>query len=326
MARPRKPQQPRKGKGGAPRDERRSAQRITRNIDSSREQPKPSRPEHPKPARPERPERSRPEHSKPFRPERPERSRPTAPSQRLQGGDYWLFGHHPVLAALGNPARQPKRLLLAEPPDAELAQRVATLRPPLGPEVVGRAVLDDLLPGMVHQGLALSVSPLPQIGLAGFLAELMDRPAVVVALDHVTDPHNVGAILRSAAAFGAAAVIATSDHAPDEGGLLAKAASGALEVVPYLTETNLARALEQLKAANFWCFGLAEDGEKLLRAKDAAPRTCLVLGAEGSGLRRLTRERCDLLVRLPTRPPIAALNVSNAAAVGLYELLGRDGG
>jgi len=244
---------------------------------------------------------------------------------RLQGGDYWLFGRHPVLSALSNPARTLKRLLLAEPPDAELGRRVATLRLPLGPEVVGRAVLDDLLPGMVHQGLALSVSPLPQVGLPGLLAELMDRPAVVIALDHVTDPHNVGAILRSAAAFGAAAVIATSDHAPAESGLLAKSASGALEVVPYLVETNLARALDQLKAANFWCFGLAEDGAKALRAKDAARRTCVVLGAEGQGLRRLTRERCDLLVRLPTRPPITALNVSNAAAVALYELLGRDG-
>jgi 23S rRNA (guanosine2251-2'-O)-methyltransferase len=308
MARSRKPQPPRKGKGGAPREERRSAQRITRNITSA----KGSRHPHPK------------EPIQTPRQSSPAPANAAAAPLRLQRGDYWLFGRHPVLAALGNPARELKRLLLAETPDAELARHAATLRLPLGPEVVGRAALDDLLPGTVHQGLALSVSPIPQIGLAGFLAELMDRPAVVVALDHVTDPHNVGAILRSAAAFGAAAVIATSDHAPDEGGLLAKAASGALEVVPYLMEVNLARALDQLKAAGFWCFGLGEEGEKVLRAKDAAPRTCLVLGAEGSGLRRLTRERCDLLVRLPTRPPISALNVSNAAAVALYELLGQS--
>ena len=344
MARPKKPHQPHQGKGGGSRDERRSAQRITRNNVPARGAPKhdranqegskrdglkKDRPQHDRPHH-DRPHHDRPKHAgdKHDRARRDERPAPApAPATaRLQRGDYWLFGHHAVLAALSNPARQLKRLLLAEPPDAELGRRVATLRLPLGPEVVGRAVLDDLVPGQVHQGIALSVSPLPQIGLAGFLAELMDRPAVVIALDHVTDPHNVGAILRSAAAFGAAAVIATSDHAPDESGILAKAASGALEVVPYLIEINLARALDQLKAADFWCFGLDQEGKQILRAKDAARRTCLVLGAEGTGLRRLTRERCDLLVRLPTRPPIAALNVSNAAAVGLYELLGRGEG
>ena len=308
MARSRTPsgphQKPPRGPRRTERGTRKADPRITRNKDS-----RPTSPGRPQPAPAEPPRRS--PASGPA---------PKSPPPRLSGSDYWLFGRHAVLAALHNPARRLKRLLLAEPADPDLAPLVATLG--MGPEVVGRTLLDELLPGQVHQGIALSVSPLPQIGLAGFVAELMDRPAVVVALDHVTDPHNVGAILRSAAAFGAAAVIATSDHAPPEGGLVAKAASGALEVVPYLTEINLARALDQMKAAGFWCFGLDETGTQLLQAKDAAPRTCLVLGAEGSGLRRLTRERCDLLVRLPTRPPIAALNVSNAAAVALYELLG----
>lgn len=250
--------------------------------------------------------------------------RDSAPRGETSGGDYWLFGRHAVEAALANPSRRLKRLLLADTPDEELSRRLATLRLPLGPEVVGRAALEQVLPpGAVHQGLALRVEPLFQPSLHGFLAELRDRPAVVVALDHVTDPHNAGAILRSAAAFGAGAVLVTSDHAPPEGGTLAKAASGGLEVVPYIRETNLVRSLELMKQDGFWCYGLDEAGERLLSAAEAGARSVVVLGAEGEGLRRLTRQHCDLLVRLPTRPPIAALNVSNAAAVALYELLGR---
>lgn len=244
-----------------------------------------------------------------------------AKSAKSEGADYWLYGRHAVGAALANPARSLRRLLLAEP-QGWLPEGL-----PLDAEVVGRAGIEQALPpGAVHQGVALKVAPLFQPSLPVFLEELRDRPGVILALDHVTDPHNVGAILRSAAAFGAAAVLATADHAPAESGLLAKTASGGLEILPYIRETNLARALEQLKADGFWCFGLDEAGEGLLNAAEAAARTCLVLGAEGEGLRRLTRERCDRLVRLPTRPPIAALNVSNAAAVGLYELLGRPAG
>jgi 23S rRNA (guanosine2251-2'-O)-methyltransferase len=271
---------------------------------------------------------------RPSQPAGDPRQRPVAPpadsapprrGPKGEGADYWLYGRHAVEAALANPARNLRRLLLAETPDEALARKLATLRLPLGPEVVGRAALEGTLPpGAVHQGLALRAEPLFQPSLPVLLAELRDRPAVILALDHVTDPQNVGAILRSAAAFGAAAVLATVDHAPPEGGALAKTASGGLEVVPYLRETNLARALELLKQAGFWCFGLAEQGEGLLEAAEAGARSCLVLGAEGEGLRRLTRERCDRLVRLPTRPPIAALNVSNAAAVALYELLGRE--
>lgn len=263
-------------------------------------------------------------------PERDHRSRDggagEAASRREppEGGTYWLYGRHAVIAALANPARRLERLLLAESPDPDMTRRIATLRLPLGPEVVGRAAIEALLPpAAVHQGLALKVRPLAQEGLAGLLESLGERAAVVVALDHVTDPQNVGAILRSAAAFGAAAVLTTQDHAPPEGATMAKAASGGLEVCPYLRETNLARALDQLKEAGFWVYGLDEAGEAPLTAGEAAARSVVVLGAEGEGLRRLTRERCDRLFRLPTRPPIAALNVSNAAAVALYELLAR---
>ncbi len=150
---------------------------------------------------------------------------------------------------------------------------------------------------------------------------IADRRRVVLVLDQVTDPQNVGAILRSAAAFGALAVVTTGRNAAQESGVLVKTASGAFDHIPYISVTNLARALESLKAGGFWSLGLAGEGQRCLAEAKSDGPVALVLGAEGSGLRRLTRETCDELVRLPTLEPISALNVSNAAAVGLYELL-----
>ncbi|HEY9536496.1 MAG TPA: RNA methyltransferase, partial [Kiloniellaceae bacterium] len=200
----------------------------------------------------------------------------------------------------------------------------------LGLETVQRHDIDALLPeGSVHQGLALRTAPLDQPALEEVFAARPPLPEptpprrVVVLLDQVTDPHNVGAVLRSAAAFGALAVVALDKGAPEESGTLAKAASGALEAVPYISVVNLARALDSLKEAGFWCLGLAGEAGQTLAASRPGEAVALVLGAEGSGLRRLTRERCDLLVKLPTRAPLDSLNVSNAAAVALYELLGR---
>ncbi len=186
----------------------------------------------------------------------------------------------------------------------------------------------------MHQGVALEVRPLTPPALADWLDRIglgeaaqardpADPRAVLVALDQVSDPHNVGAVLRSAAAFGAMAVLAPRHGQAPETGALAKAASGALDVVPYIDAGNLARALGHLKQRGFWILGLAGEANQELAAADPGGPLVLVLGGEGKGLRRLTREACDLLACLPTRPPIDQLNVSNAAAVALYELLGR---
>jgi 23S rRNA (guanosine2251-2'-O)-methyltransferase len=168
-----------------------------------------------------------------------------------------------------------------------------------------------------HQGVVIEAEPLEDIWLADLLSRSAER-SVLLVLDQVTDPHNVGAILRSAAAFGAVGMVTQDRHSPPEGGALAKAASGALERVPWARVVNLARALDEIAEAGFWRIGL--DGEASAELKDALgpQRVALVLGAEGAGLRQNTREHCDALARLPITDAIESLNVSNAAAVALY--------
>lgn len=247
------------------------------------------------------------------------------------GGRYWLYGRHAASAALANPARAVARAIATpealERLDPAARQSLESRGIPL--ETASRGALDAALPpGAVHQGLALEVRPLAQLALADWLAKpaaaASDRRALLVALDQVSDPHNVGAVLRSAAAFGALAVLAPRHNQAPETGVLAKTASGALDTIPYLDAGNLARALDLLKKKGFWIMGLAGDAADGLAAADPGGPLVLVLGGEGKGLRRLTREACDLVARLPTRPPIDQLNVSNAAAIALYELLGRE--
>jgi 23S rRNA (guanosine2251-2'-O)-methyltransferase len=168
-----------------------------------------------------------------------------------------------------------------------------------------------------HQGVVIEVEPLEDVWLDDVLAGVAER-AVLLVLDQVTDPHNVGAILRSAAAFGAIGIITQDRHSPPESGALAKAASGALERVPWVRVVNLARALEEIGEADFWRIGLAGDSEMELKDALGPPRVALVLGAEGPGMRQNTREHCDSVARLPISDAIESLNVSNAAAVALY--------
>lgn len=236
----------------------------------------------------------------------------------------WLHGLHPVGAALANPARRLRRLLLTGDAEAALATRLAPQGASawrIAPERADRARITALLSeDAVHQGAALLADPLPPVPLDRALAQTVGP---VLVLDQVTDPRNVGAILRSAAAFGAAAMVLQDRHAPPETGSLARAASGALEVVPVVREVNLARTLGELKQAGLWVVGLDATAPVTLAQVARGlqgRRVALVLGAEGEGLRRLTRETCDELARLPIAAEMESLNVSAAAAVALYEL------
>lgn len=241
----------------------------------------------------------------------------------------WLYGWHACLAALDNPQRRCRQLLLAGTPDADQQAALNALYDrhdlslPESQSVDRDEMSERLPPGAVHQGIALHADPLPPKDLEDVLEPLPPGRQVIVALDQVSDPHNVGAILRSAAVFGGAAVLNTERHAPAETGTLAKSASGGLESVPYIQVINLARSLDRLKEAGFWVFGLASEAPATLPEAELPEKLVLCLGAEGPGLRRLTRERCDLLVRLPAPGALQDLNVSNAAAVALYELLAR---
>jgi 23S rRNA (guanosine2251-2'-O)-methyltransferase len=236
-----------------------------------------------------------------------------------------LWGLHAVRAAWLNPKRRCYRLWMTEasaggfePILAEARDALLLKRP--DPKRADRQELDRLTPpGSVHQGIVLETAPLPEPNLSDVIAG-DTPPDLLIMLDQVTDPHNVGAILRSAAAFGAGAVIMTERNAPSVTGVLGKSASGALEHVPQIHVVNLARALDEVQQAGYWRVGLAEEGARDLGALDLTGRTVLVLGAEGEGLRQLTRKKCDELARLPTGEGIGSLNVSNAAAVALYEV------
>jgi 23S rRNA (guanosine2251-2'-O)-methyltransferase len=225
------------------------------------------------------------------------------------------------MAALANPQRRLHRLLLTNEA-AEVIYRNTSNINNLKPERQSREEISRILPpGAVHQGAALLSEPLGDVALEDVIDQAATvENAVIVILDQVTDPQNVGAILRSAAAFNAMAVVVPDRHAPPETAALVKAASGAVEIVPLVRVVNLARAMDDLKAAGFWCAGLDGHAPQSLAAADMTGKVALVLGAEGEGLRRLTRDHCDILVRLPISDRMESLNVSAAAAVALYEL------
>lgn len=223
-----------------------------------------------------------------------------------------LYGWHPVAAALANPARVFRSLTLTENAVRRIAEAGLTL--PVQPEIVRPDALDKrLTPDAVHQGLLAEVEPLPAPGL-----HELDLGSLVLVLDQITDPHNFGAIVRTAAAFEVAAIVTTARHSPEATGVLAKSASGGLEHVPIALVQNLARAMNELKESGFFLIGLAEDAESDLATMTLRAPLGLVLGAEGKGLRKLTRETCDATARLDLPGAIKSLNVSNAAALSLH--------
>ena len=238
------------------------------------------------------------------------------------GGAIWLYGRHAVEAALRNSVRTCHRLLVA----GSAAETIETILrsvsvPRPAPEHVDRDRIDTVVPeGAVHQGMALQVAPLPATHIEDLVKRAPDSGiSTLAAIDQGSDPRNVGAVLRSAAAFGIDAVIVQERHAPEVTGAMAKAASGALETVPLVRTTNLARALEQLKEAGYWTVGLAGETETSIGDFEWPEKSVIVLGAEDTGLRRLTREYCDFIVRIPIRRAMESLNLSNAAAISFHE-------
>jgi 23S rRNA (guanosine2251-2'-O)-methyltransferase len=227
----------------------------------------------------------------------------------------WVWGWHATLAALANPWRAPPTRLVAT---AERATELAARRPALPvPDILDAAAIGQLLPsGAAHQGVALKAPPIEPLSLAELASPAQ---GLLVMLDHVTDPQNVGAVFRSAAAFGACGVIVQDRHAPAFTGALAKAAAGALDAVPHARVVNLARALDELDSLGWRAVGLAGDAaEPLDQVLDGRP-TVLVLGSEGEGLRRLVGEHCDALARIAMPGGFESLNVAAAAAIALYE-------
>lgn len=239
-------------------------------------------------------------------------------SGRATKGAVRLWGRHAVTAALMNPDREIKRIWANRETLEEIVAENAIELPDTirveyadGPDLA-RLVARDA----PHQNIVIECEPLPDVHLDE--VALGDRLAPIIVLDHVTDPHNVGAIMRSAAAFGAACLVTQDRHAPPESGTLAKSASGALETLPWVRVVNLSRALDELAEAGYWRIGLDGDGEVTLAAALPVGPVALVLGAEGDGLRFQVGQHCDEIARLPIATAVESLNVSNAAAIALY--------
>ncbi|MDO8533863.1 MAG: RNA methyltransferase [Xanthobacteraceae bacterium] len=232
------------------------------------------------------------------------------PRQRPAGDLVLLYGWHTVRAALENPARRIRRLYATENAARRLAE--AGVAAKIAPEIVRpETIAAKLSPDAVHQGLYAEADPLP-------VPELEDiAPGVTLVLDQITDPHNFGAIVRSAAAFAVSAIVTTARHSPDASGVLAKSASGGLEHVPIVLVQNLARAMTELKDRGFLLVGLDEAGDIDLAAAPLRSPLALVIGAEGKGLRQLTRATCEIVARLDLPGAIKSLNVSNATALAL---------
>jgi 23S rRNA (guanosine2251-2'-O)-methyltransferase len=233
-------------------------------------------------------------------------------------GTFWLYGIHAARAALVNPRRTIVRAMVTEPVWRQLE---GGQKPSFPVEISGPDKIGQVLPnGAVHQGVALLCEPLPALDLGEFLEVHQAGRRHIAVLDQITDPHNEGAILRSADAFGFRAVIVQSRHSPPESGVLAKAASGALDLIARIEVVNISRALEEIGRAGIWRIALTDDGEEEISDAASSGEMALVLGAEGTGLRRLVRERCDASACIAMLGSTPSLNVSNAAAIAFYEI------
>ncbi|MGN1063351.1 MAG: 23S rRNA (guanosine(2251)-2'-O)-methyltransferase RlmB [Alphaproteobacteria bacterium] len=228
----------------------------------------------------------------------------------------FLYGKHPVTLALSNPRRQILELYFMKGALDDLS-----VPPEIPTHLVPRERLETLVgKNAVHQGIVAKCTPLIPLSLSDLINQtISDKKTLIVVLDQVSDPHNIGAILRSATAFSAAAVIVPEAGSPDETGVLAKSASGALELIPYIRVGNLARTLDTLKKQGFWCIGLDGYATHSIYETKLPDKCVLIMGSEGDGLRRLTAEKCDNTVKLPMDTRVESLNVSNACAIVLYE-------
>lgn len=245
------------------------------------------------------------------------RKNPYSPKKRQKPStdERWIWGRHAVAAALANPKRKILRLILAEGTNHNLDLTC-------NPETFRKHEIAELLPlEAVHQGFAVLTEPLPKVHLEDIISLSKSKVrSTILVLDKVTDPQNVGAIMRSASVFAADAVVISARHAPPMNGTLAKSSSGAIETVPLVRVTNLVRAIKHLKKQGFWCIGLDSTADTPIENLKSSPYQLIALGAEGPGLRRLTREACDTICKINSSGPISSLNVSNAAAVALFSL------
>ncbi|MBW8309312.1 MAG: 23S rRNA (guanosine(2251)-2'-O)-methyltransferase RlmB [Candidatus Paracaedibacteraceae bacterium] len=233
---------------------------------------------------------------------------------------YFMYGIHPCTAALNNPDRQIEEVIYSSD---KILEKLPPLPRSLKTRQADKNWFDKTLgQEAVHQGIALRLSALDPLGIND-LASIEMPNQLVVILDQVSDPHNVGAIIRTAAAFGAKALVMTDRHAPEETGVLAKSASGALELVPIMRYANLANAIQELKDIGFWMYGFAESGTQFLSEVKFSGKVGLIMGAEGSGMRELTKKNCDFLVKLETADQFSTLNVSNAAAIAMHQVFTR---
>ena len=243
--------------------------------------------------------------------------------QSPKSSDHWLYGTHAVEAALMNPKRTITKVLATAKTESYLKDLLKKVNRSLVPHITSPDYFKDVLGyGAVHQDVAVLSKPLVQPDFASWIKKIRSFPdALVLILDSVTDPQNIGSIIRSSAAFGLKGIVVHKHNAPSETATMVKVASGGFEHIPLIAVPNLSEALKVFKEEGFWTYGMTEHTDSTLSTLKLDQKCVFVLGAEGSGLRPLVAKNCDVLAKLPTQPPIESLNVAQAATVCLYEYI-----